>query len=151
MTKDYERHDGWGTELYSRWTGMKARCYNKRYHWQKKYEDRGITVCPEWRHSFNAFREWALTHGFASNLTLERKDNSKGYSPGNCIWTTHKANCDNRSNGVRITAFGETKSLREWAKDPRCKATYSALRNRIYQFGVPPEQIITRPSGRWVK
>lgn len=32
---------------------------------------------------------------------------------------------------TRITAFGETKSLSEWGRDPRCKVSTSTLRARI--------------------
>lgn len=41
-----------------------------------------------------------------------------------------------------ITAFGETKTLREWARDPRCVVPFTALGQRI-QHKVPPELAIT--------
>jgi hypothetical protein len=41
-----------------------------------------------------------------------------------------------------LTAWGETKTLKEWAKDPRANAAYPALLNRLKQ-GFSPEQVIT--------
>ena len=42
------------------------------------------------------------------------------------------------------TAFGETKTAHDWAKDPRCKVGYEVLRNRVYR-GWPVEQSILTP------
>lgn len=69
------------------WQGMKDRCENtksKAYRW---YGARGITVCDEWQDLFN-FYDWAMANGFCSVLQIDRKENWKGYGPGNCrfIW-----------------------------------------------------------------
>ncbi len=56
---------------------MKARCdqpNNNRYY---RYGARGIKVCTEWHDSFEAFEKWAVTHGYAEALTIERIDNDK--------------------------------------------------------------------------
>jgi hypothetical protein len=44
-----------------------------------------------------------------------------------------------------ITAFGETKSLARWQRDPRCKVRSFGLRNRLAQ-GMDPERAITTPA-----
>lgn len=45
-----------------------------------------------------------------------------------------------------VTAFGESKTLREWADDPRCRCVYSGLVKRIAKGKMTPEESITTPS-----
>lgn len=69
---------------------MKTRCYNPNAQNYKDYGGRGITICSEWFHDFAAFRDWAMSHGYQDDLTIDRIDNSKGYGPDNCRWATMK-------------------------------------------------------------
>lgn len=50
------------------------------------YGGRGIAVCAEWSR-FEAFYEWAIKSGYQDDLSIDRKDNDKGYSPENCQWS----------------------------------------------------------------
>lgn len=83
------------SRLHRVWNAMMNRCYDTDGDNYQYYGGRGITVCEEWRH-FTPFMEWALSHGYDDNLTIDRKDNNGNYEPSNCRWTTMKEQVHNR-------------------------------------------------------
>lgn len=104
------------TRPYEIWQGMKGRCYNPHDARYDRYGGRGITVCDEWRNDFGAFYGWALENGYADDLTIDRIDNDKGYSPDNCRWADVETQCRNRSSNINITIGNATKTLTEWCE-----------------------------------
>lgn len=54
-------------------------------------------------------------------------------------------NANNRSDNVFIECFGESKTIAEWSRDPRCEVTYDALRARIRR-GIETWAAILAPS-----
>lgn len=69
---------------------MKTRCYNTKSNKRSEWQNKNITVCDEWRNNFKAFYDWAMNNGYQENLTIDRINNDKGYSPDNCRWTTYR-------------------------------------------------------------
>lgn len=134
-------HGGTGTRLYRIWTNMKARCYRKTAKEFENYGGRGIAVCDEWRNDFVAFRDWSFENGYEDNLTIDRIDNSLGYSPKNCRWITNDEQQCNKRVNVNYTCFGKTQCLAEWSKETGIG--YKTLQGRI-QSGVPLEVALTK-------
>lgn len=91
-------HGKYKERIHKEWRGMLHRCKNPSASHYENYGGRGITVCEEWKGTggFINFYNWSMENGYADNLTLDRKDNDKGYSPDNCRWITHMENCHNR-------------------------------------------------------
>lgn len=90
------KHGLCGTRLYRIWQGMKRRCYNSKVPDYKYYGGRGIKVCEEWKDDFQKFADWAITHGYTDNLTIDRRNVNGDYEPSNCQWVTMAEQANNR-------------------------------------------------------
>lgn len=117
--------------LFNCWRQLKSRCLNQNDANFKDYGGRGITVFQEWIDDFEAFKKWALSHGYKRGLRIDREKNDLGYSPDNCRFVTHKVNQNNRRNNVILTMGEETKTLAQWSEDSRCVVCRQTFSQRI--------------------
>jgi hypothetical protein len=135
------RIHGWkGTRTYKAWSSMRERCRLKSRRDWNRYGGRGITCCKRW----DKFENFLADMGpRPERMSLERNDNNGNYEPGNCRWATAEEQANNRSTSLRLTAFGETKTATQWARDPRCAVSYDTLLNRLAS-GWPADLAITK-------
>lgn len=87
--------------LFTRWTNMIRRCTDPSATNYGRYGGRGTKVCESWLHSFPAFIA-DMGGSWKPGLTLDRIDNSKGYSKENCRWATPKQQAMNTSCNVWV-------------------------------------------------
>lgn len=123
--KEYEKmedgrmktHGLSNTKIYKVYLSMLNRCYKKYDEFYPDYGGRGITVCKEWREDFTSFYDWAMANGYRDDLTIDRIDNDKGYSPDNCRWATCKEQSCNKNSNKNLTYRGKTMTMAEWSDE----------------------------------
>lgn len=131
------------TRLYREWQSMKGRCAYPSVNGYERYGGRGITVCDEWKNSFESFKNWALSNGYTDELSLDRIDVNGNYCPKNCRWATDiEQRRNTRSNHV-VTYHGETHCLAEWAEI--LGVSKNILYKRISCSGWSIERAFTEP------
>ena len=107
----------WDNErIKSIFNGMKQRCYNTRNKAYRWYGAKGIKICDEWMKNPKLFEEWAMQNGYKNNLTIDRINENKDYSPNNCRWITGLDNTKYKSTTSLINVDGEIHSGKDWAK-----------------------------------
>lgn len=110
------KHGETNTRLFNIYHQMKRRCYDTTHINYKNYGGRGILICDEWINDYTVFAEWARSNGYSDDLTLDRRDNSRGYSPDNCRFATITQQNRNKRTNVTITINGITHCISEWAE-----------------------------------
>lgn len=122
--------------LYRTWIDMKQRCHNPNNKAYPRYGGRGITVCDEWRNDYAAFEAWAISNGYKDNLTIDKIDNDKGYSPDNCQWITQSENSKlGAKKPEKIKEISMPKKIKEKETPPETEADIKLLSDPISKQG----------------
>lgn len=101
---------------YRTWNKIRERCYNERDKRYSDYGGRGITMCEEWRNSFEAFYR-DMGKRPSSSHSIDRKDNNKGYDKENCRWATRIEQANNKRNNAIYELNGKVKTLAGWCRE----------------------------------
>ncbi len=131
------------TREYRVWCCLKARCHNPRNCSYPDYGARGITVCDRWL-GRDGFLNFLADMGAcpSTSHSIDRLDNSRGYSPDNCAWRTHTEQMNNRRGNVTLTYNGETLTLSQWSR--RLNIKRATLNARV-RMGWDATRTITTP------
>lgn len=137
-------HNKSNTRLYRIYSCMKTRCYNKNRDDYKFYGGRGIKVCQEWIDNFMNFYNWAVNNGYSENLTIDRIDCDKDYTPQNCRWVDFSI--QNANKKVDNRSFSGYKGI-TWNKQNekwRVRISYKNKLNSVGCYENLSEAIIAR-------
>lgn len=127
-----KKHGGRQTNLYSKWCGIKRRCFNKNDSHYESYGGRGISMCDEWKESFSEFEKWAKQNVYKKGLSLERIDVNGDYCPSNCTWIKLEEQAKNKRNTVKILYNGEQKRMIEISNETG--TPYKTISSRYFRF-----------------
>ena len=104
--------------FYKVWHQVVRRCTNPKDRDYKDYGGRGITVCEEWLDVRNFITWTESTHPNIGNVSLDRIDNDKGYSPENCRWADTSTQAINqrvqRSNTSGYVGIWQSTNSSSW-------------------------------------
>lgn len=156
LIKRNQKHGLWKSPLYQKYQDMIRRCYNPDTTRFNDYGGKGVEVCKEWlkeNNGFENFVNWSLNNGYVEYdpkktprkevPTLDRIDNSKGYSPDNCRWVKFKKQENNKSNNLYLFYKNEKFTTKELAE--KFDISYTIVK-RKYHKGMSGDDIVIRYS-----
>lgn len=123
---------------------MKSRCLYEKDPSYSRYGKIGVKVCDRWL-GYNGF--WRFLEDMGERpkgFTLDRIDNSKGYSPENCRWADKFTQANNTRRNKFFTIEGVTRTLGEWIREVDVKS--STVRQRFYGLGWTIEKSLFTPT-----
>lgn len=130
------------TPEYKAWQNMVARCECKTSTGFHHYGGRGISVCKEWRDSFETFLDHVGKRP-GSMYSLDRFPNTNGnYEPGNVRWATKLEQQRNLRNNFLVTLHGKEIPLSQAAAEVGMRP--NSLLTRIIR-GWPIERALSEP------
>jgi hypothetical protein len=90
------------TRFYKIWGGMKQRTCDQNHSMYPQYGGNGIKISERWMNfqnfyedMFEGYVKHVKKHG-EKNTTIDRINNKKGYTKGNCRWATYSVQNKNR-------------------------------------------------------
>lgn len=127
------------SRLYSVWSAMLARCNNTSDRNYKYYGGRGIKVCKRWLVFENFFADMGEPE---TGLTLDRKNNGRGYTPRNCEWVSRSEQSRNKRTNVWVEVDGKKHVLVDALS--LVGKTGAALHYQMRKFELSHQQVLNK-------
>lgn len=102
------------TRTYRIWANIKQRCLNPSNPRYADYGGRGITLCKRWYLFENFFADIGEA---PEDMTIDRINNDKGYSPKNIRWVTRADNNRNSRKCIMVKIGKESKPINVWCRE----------------------------------
>jgi hypothetical protein len=125
--------------MYAAWNTMKQRCLNPKQCHYHLYGGRGITICDRWLSFENFLEDMGVR---PEGTFLERQESSRGYEPGNCVWSPRARKNRLCNCKLMLTVGVTTKPLAEWAEETGIP--YATMKSRM-EAGWTHEDCVNRP------
>lgn len=104
------------TREYTSWLEMIRRCEDKNRKNYSNYGGRGISVCSEWRNSFEKFLEHIGPRP-PGDYSIDRYPDKNGnYEPGNVRWASRIEQNNNSRKNKNVTIDGSTATVAQWSR-----------------------------------
>jgi hypothetical protein len=128
-------HGSTGSPAWYSWRGMLDRCRRPGHVAWERYGGAGISVCSRWdTQKGGTFENFLADMGpRPDGCTLDRIDNSMGYSPENCRWTTQ---AEQRRNCSRIRLIP-------------CEGKMLPITDAAAKAGLPRQAVASRLHRGW--
>ena len=136
-------HGQSNTSTYRSWQHMLTRCLDSKSDSFQLYGGRGITVCEQWKNSFENFL--ADMGERPQGTSLDRRNSDGNYEPSNCRWASSQIQTRNRRSNRYLDFDGQSRCIADWAK---CIGiTRGTLTNRLRR-GWSIEKALTTIGGK---
>lgn len=142
------RTQGTNRSEYNTWCGIKGRCLNPNQKTYAAYGAKGIEICDRWlkgEDGLSGFRCFISDMGDkpSPQHTIDRISPLGNYEPNNCRWLTMEGQNNNRTNNVKITAFGRILNMGQWEKETGLDR--HTIKRRLAN-GWCPEDALSKPT-----
>ena len=129
---NFRKHGLSNTRICHIWRDMHRRCEKTNRKAYRLYGEKGISVCDEWsgEKGLLNFVEWSKSNGYSDELTIDRIDGNKGYSPDNCRWADYETQANNISTNRWIECNGERHTIAQWSRITGL--SQSKIKHRLY-------------------
>jgi hypothetical protein len=144
-----KRHGLSNSPEYRAWNQAIQRCTNPKLRNYKDYGGRGIRVCSEWLHSFEAFYAHIGPRPSSEHSLDRYPDNNGDYEPGNVRWATREEQRTNNRHTHKYIYRGELLTVAEIAR--RCGIGYRVLRYRLVVRNWPILRATTQSADEYHK